>query len=137
MSNIAVVPCFQNPWVIMSALNYSGTATCPGILAKSAVTFLARQFPPPLWASSAMSTPPLAVYTSYGNTYPVLSPCTVLLLISGSYDIALEIRACSTRAPHYFAFSSCHARTRPPSWHDRACSIKKFLPQPLQVAGVF
>ena len=40
------------------------------------------------------------------------------------------------RAPHSFTASSCRARIRPPFGNDRACSIKKFLPQPSQVAGM-
>ena len=56
---------------------------------------------------------------------PVLSSCTVLLL-----------RAQDPRAPHSFAASACGTKTRPLFGYDRACSIKIFIPQPLQVAGI-
>ena len=29
MSNIVVVPCFHKAWALTSALDFSGTSTCP------------------------------------------------------------------------------------------------------------
>ena len=48
MSNIAVVLRFQKPWVLISALNYSSTTTCPGLLFSLSVPVTVRPLPP--WA---------------------------------------------------------------------------------------
>ena len=83
-----------------------------------------------------MTAPTLAVPPSCHASALVLYPCTVLLLILAWWDIAQGKRARDPRVPHSFAASSCHARTRPPFGHDMACSVKNFLPQPLQVVGM-
>ena len=134
MPNIAVVLRFQTPWVLTSALDCAGTCTCPGCPTNLAAPFNVCPLPP--WASSKVYVLPLASPPSCCAPAPVLSPSTVLLLILGSYVIALGKRSRAPRAPHYFAASSCRARKRPPFGHDRACSIKNLLPQPLQVAGM-
>ena len=83
MSNIAVVPHFQNLWSLMYAFNYVGTATCPVLLTNSADLFLARKFLPPPWDFTTMYVTPLAVSLYRHAPSLVLSPCTLLLLILG------------------------------------------------------
>ena len=134
MSNIAVVTRFQKPWALTSDLDSAGISTCPGCPTNLSAPFNFLPLPP--WASTAVS-----VLSSDSPHYcrapaPVLSPYNVLLLILGSYVIALGTRAWDPRAPQSFVASSCRARKRPPIGHDRAYSIKNFLPQPLQVVGM-
>ena len=127
MSNIAVVPCFQKPWALTSDLDYAGTTTCPDQPTNMASLFTILP---------TVSAPPSASPTSWRAPAPILPPCTFLLFILGSYVISLVTTTWAPRAPHSFAESSCRVRTRPPFGQDRACYIKRFLPQPSQVAGM-
>ena len=136
MSNIAVVPRFQNPWVLTSALDFEGTSTCPDLLSNTAALFTVRPLPPTPWNSPTMTAPPLAVPLYCRAPDPALPPCTVLLFIYGLEDIELGKRAHDSRAPHSFVASSCRSRTRPPFGNDRVCSINNLIPQPSQVAGM-
>ena len=134
MSNITVIPRFQKTWAHTSDLLSAGTSTFTGCPTNISAPF--NVFPLTPWASSKVSVPPMAAPPSCRPPAPVLSYCTVLLLIFGSYLIVLGTRSRAPRDPHSFAASSCRARTMPPFGHDRACLIKNFLPQPSQVAGM-
>ena len=134
MSNISVVPRFQKPWALTSSVDSAGTSTCHGCLSNLTAPFDVFLFPP--WASPTVPMPPSAAPPSCCALAPVLSPCTFLLFILGLYVISLGKRDWDQRAPHSFSVSSYCAGTRPSFGHDRACSIKKFLPQPSQVAGM-
>ena len=88
MSNIVVVHRFQNPWVLMYALNSSGTATYPGLIDNFAALFLTHSFPLPSWASPTMTALLLAVSPflpcSSSGTSPLYCPTIDLSFVGYS-----------------------------------------------------
>ena len=134
MLNIAVVPCFQKPWVLTSALNSAGTCTCTGCPTILAAPLTVLYLPP--WSSPTVFAPQSAAPPPCHAPALILFPCTILLFIFGLYVIALGTRARAPRATHSFAASSYRAITRPPFGDDRACLIDNLLPQPSKVTGM-
>ena len=134
MSNITVIPRFQKTWAHTSDLLSAGTSTFTGCPTNISAPFNVLPLTP--WASPKVSVPPMAAPPSCRPPAPVLSYCTVLLLIFGSYLIELGTRSQAPRDPHSFAASSCRARTRPPFGHDSSCSIENLVTQLLQVADM-
>ena len=81
MLNITVVPRFQKPWALTSALEYAGISNRPGLPANLAAPFTV--LPLTLWEYPTVPVLPLAVPPSCCAPAPVLSPSTVILLILG------------------------------------------------------
>ena len=81
MSDIAVFLRFQKLWALMYALEYAGNSTCTGILASIASPFTVFIILPPPWDSNIMTALPSAIPLSCRNLAPLLSSCTILLMI--------------------------------------------------------